>query len=108
MKIAMVAALCIAAVAALFAVQNAQHTQVSFLAWYFEAPLVMLLLLTFAAGAAAGFLVTLPSGFRKTLEIKRLKSKLQALPPAETIPAAPPETKPTLPPSAGSEPAAKL
>lgn len=74
MKIALIAAMGIAALAALFAVQNAQQTQVSFMGWYFEAPLVMLLLLTFAAGALTAFLAMLPASLRKTMELSRLKA----------------------------------
>jgi uncharacterized integral membrane protein len=75
MRIPLFAAFAIAALAALFATQNAQHTQVSFLTWYFEAPLVMILLITFAAGSLTAFLAMLPASVRKSLEIKRLKSK---------------------------------
>jgi uncharacterized integral membrane protein len=108
MKLALVASVIVAAITTLFAAQNAQHTQVTFLAWYFEAPLVILLLITFASGVVTAFLATLPGSLRKSLEIKRLKAKLQAMPPIETKPAAPAESKPSLPPSAGSEPSAKL
>lgn len=99
MKLAMVGALCIAALAALFAVQNAQHTQVSFLVWYFEAPLVMVLLLTFAAGACAGFLAALPASLKKSLEIRRLKSQPPPSPATAkdttAVPAPPQEKQPS-------------
>lgn len=77
MKLAFVASLVIAGLAAFFAVQNAQLAKVSFLGWYFEASLVMVLLITFGAGALATILILLPSSLKKSLEIKRLKGQLR-------------------------------
>jgi uncharacterized integral membrane protein len=108
MKLALVASVIVAAITTLFAVQNAQHTQVSFLAWYFEAPLVILLLITFASGVVTAFLALVPGSVRQSLEIKRLKAKLQTVPPIEAKPPAPVETKPFPQSAAGSEPSAKL
>lgn len=78
MKLAFVASLAVAALAAFFAVQNAQVSKVSFLGWYLEAPLVMVLLITFAAGAVTMLLSLLPASMKKSIEIKRLKTQLQA------------------------------
>lgn len=78
MKLAFVISIVVASVAALFAVQNAQYTQVSFLGWYFEAPLVMILLITFASGAVSALLAMLPGSVRQTFEVKHLKSQLQS------------------------------
>ncbi|PKN12373.1 MAG: hypothetical protein CVU69_07770 [Deltaproteobacteria bacterium HGW-Deltaproteobacteria-4] len=50
MKFALIAAIVVSAVMAYFAVENSQQTQVSFLGWYFDAPLVIILLLSFGAG----------------------------------------------------------
>jgi len=76
MKVALIAAFVIALVMAFFAVQNSQHTQVTFLGWYFDAPLVIILLLTFGTGAVTSFLAILPGSVRKSVEISKLKSKL--------------------------------
>jgi uncharacterized integral membrane protein len=99
MKLALVASIVVASITTLFAVQNAQITQVSFLAWYFEAPLVMVLLITFASGAVATFLALLPGSVRKSLEIKRLKSRLPPPAPAETASPPPPSPGSGAPPS---------
>lgn len=76
MKFALIAAIVVSAVMAYFAVENSQQTQVTFLGWYFDAPLVIILLLSFAAGAIATFLATLPGSFRKSMEISKLKTQM--------------------------------
>ena len=76
MKFALIAAIVVSAVMAYFAVENSQQTQVSFLGWYFDAPLVIILLLSFGAGVVATFLATLPGSFRKSMEISKLKAQL--------------------------------
>jgi len=78
MKLAFIAALAVAGLAAFFAVQNAQVSKVSFLGWYLEAPMVMVLLITFAAGVLTTMLSLLPASLKKSLEIKRLKAQLQS------------------------------
>lgn len=75
MKFALIAAIIVSALMAYFAVENSQQTQVSFLGWYFDAPLVIILLISFAAGAIATFLATLPGSFRKSMEISKLKAQ---------------------------------
>lgn len=76
MKIALVAAFSISLLMAFFAAQNSQHTQVTFLGWYFDGPLVIILLVTFGIGALTAFLATLPGSVRKSMDIKKLKSRL--------------------------------
>ncbi|HOP40864.1 MAG TPA: LapA family protein [Geobacteraceae bacterium] len=76
MKIALVAAFIISLLMAFFAAQNSQHLQVTFLGWYFEGPLVIILLITFGIGVLTAFLATLPGSVRKSMEIKKLKSRL--------------------------------
>jgi len=78
MKLSFVASMALAGLAAFFAVQNSQVSRVSFLGWYFEAPLVMILLLTFSAGAVTAMLMLWPATLRKTLEIRRLRSELKS------------------------------
>jgi uncharacterized integral membrane protein len=96
MKLALVASIVVATITAIFAGQNAQQTQVTFFGWYFEAPLVTVLLITFTAGAVAAFLATLPTSLRRGLEIRRLRAQLP--PPAQK------ETAPLAPAPGGSEP----
>ena len=76
MKLSLIAAIILALVMAFFAVQNSQQAQVSFFGWYFDGPLIIVLLLSFTAGAVAAFLAVLPGGFRKSMEIKKLKASL--------------------------------
>jgi uncharacterized integral membrane protein len=77
MKLALVAAIALSVVMAFFAVQNSQVTRVAFLGWYFDASLVIVLLLTFGAGALSAFLAVLPGSLRKSFEISKLR-KLSA------------------------------
>ena len=76
MKFALIAAIALSVTMAFFAVQNSQHTQVTFMGWYFDGPLVIILLLTFGTGAIATFLAMLPASLRKSIEISKLKSRL--------------------------------
>lgn len=76
MKFALIAAVALSLVMALFALQNMQHTQVTFLGWYFDGPLVVVLLITFGAGIISTLLVTLPGSLSKSLEISKLNSRV--------------------------------
>lgn len=80
MKLAFITAISVAALAAFFAVQNSQVATVTFLGWYFEASLVMVLMISFAAGVLATMLVLLPSSLKKSLEIRRLKEQITNAP----------------------------
>lgn len=81
MKLPFIAALLVAALAAFFAIQNSQVATVTFFGWYFEASLVMVLMLTFAAGALVAMLIMFPASMKKSLEIKRLKAQIPTPPP---------------------------
>lgn len=76
MKITLFAAIALALVMAFFAIQNSQHTQVTFLGWYFNGPLVIVLLTTFGAGAVATFLAMLPGTVRKSVENSKLRTRV--------------------------------
>jgi len=73
MKFALIVAVLLSLIMAFFAVQNSQHTQVTFMGWYYDAPLVIVLLLAFGVGALTAFLAMLPGSLRKSLEISKLK-----------------------------------
>jgi uncharacterized integral membrane protein len=77
MRFAFAFALIIIVVAALFALQNSQVIQVGFFLWRFEGPLVMVLLVTFAAGILAGWLAAIPSGWKKSRQLAELKRELR-------------------------------
>jgi lipopolysaccharide assembly protein A len=82
-------------VVALFSVQNAQPVKVSFLKWYFEGSLVIVLLLTFAAGLVSAALFAIPARFRKARELADCRSRVRQL---EGEPA-----KEKVPPAGGTE-----
>jgi uncharacterized integral membrane protein len=90
MKLAFIASIVVAALAAFFAVQNAQVAKVSFLGWYFEASLVMVMAITFVAGVLATILIMIPASLKKSLEIKRLKAHMPHASPAPPAPTVPP------------------
>jgi len=79
MPIAMFIALALTVAVATFSVQNAQQVQVSFIKWYFEASLVVILLLTFAAGLTAGYLTSVPSRFRGRRELGKCQARVREL-----------------------------
>jgi uncharacterized integral membrane protein len=83
MKLTFIAALVVAALAAFFAIQNSQVATVTFFGWYFEASLVMVLMITFAAGALTAMLIMIPASMKKSLEIKRLKAQIPPSPAPE-------------------------
>jgi len=74
MKFTLIVAVLLSLVMAFFAVQNSQHTQVTFMGWYYDAPLVIVLLLAFGVGALSAFLAILPGSLRKSIEISKLKT----------------------------------
>jgi len=76
MKFALIVSITLSLVMAFFAVQNSQPAQVTFLGWYFDGPLVIILLMTFGAGVVATFLAMFPGSLRKSIEISKLKSSL--------------------------------
>lgn len=76
MKFALITAIILSLVMAYFAVQNSQTAQVSFLGWYYDGPLVIILLITFGVGVISTFLAMFPGSFRKSREISKLKSQI--------------------------------
>ena len=64
---------------ALFSVQNAQPVKVTFLQWYFEGSLVIVLLLTFVAGLVTAYLFAIPGRFRKSRELAECRSRVREL-----------------------------
>jgi len=84
MRITVVIALIITVIAALFAIQNSQPVQVGFFLWSFEGPLVIVLLVTFAAGILAGWLTAIPSTLKKSRQVAELKRELRKpIPPGD-------------------------
>lgn len=76
MKIALIIAIILAVLMAFFAVENSQQSQVMFMGWYFDAPLVIILLITFGMGVITMLLAMLPGSVRKSIEIAKLNSRI--------------------------------
>lgn len=74
MKFALIAAIAVSVLMVFFAAQNAQHAQVTFMGWYFDGPLVIILLLSFGAGVLAAFLTVIPGSVSKSYKISKLNS----------------------------------
>ncbi len=72
-----IAALIIAILVIIFAVQNASIALVSFLAWQFQGSLALVLLLTFILGFITGLLVVLPKLINKSLTVRSQKRKIE-------------------------------
>jgi putative membrane protein len=75
MNISLVFSLLVALVAVVFAVQNAQPVRVTVFSWYFESSLVVLLLLSFAAGVLAALLASIPGRVRKNSELREYRRR---------------------------------
>lgn len=80
MRTTVIIALAIVVLVAIFAMQNAQPVQVGVLLWTFEGPLVIVLLITFAAGILAGWLTAIPSTIKKSRQVAELKRELHKPP----------------------------
>lgn len=74
MKFALIAAIAVSLLMVFFAAQNAQHAQVTFMGWYFEAPMVIILLLSSSAGVLAAFLTVIPGSVSKSYKISKFNS----------------------------------
>jgi len=79
MKFSLIASIALSLVMAFFAVQNSQQAQVTFMGRYFDGPLVIILLITFAVGVLSMFFAMLPGFLRKSFEISALKSRITVL-----------------------------
>jgi putative membrane protein len=75
MNISLVFSLLVALVAVVFAVQNAQPVRVTVFSWYFESYLVVILLLSFAAGVLAALLASIPGRVRKNSELREYRRR---------------------------------
>lgn len=76
MQIFLIFSLIIAALATIFAVQNAAPITVNFLVWEFEGSLALILLIALIAGAMISFFASLPALIKGKLTVKNLNKKL--------------------------------
>ena len=75
MRLLMVISVALMALAAVFALQNSQPVSVNFLKWSFSASLVIVLILTFAAGALSAFFFSIPWRVKVLKELSELKKQ---------------------------------
>jgi uncharacterized integral membrane protein len=78
MPLFLILAIALAALTALFAVQNSTVIAVSFLGWEWEASLALILILTLGIGILIGYLAGLPSALKKGSQLRQSKRELEA------------------------------
>jgi len=79
MQLQLIAAIIVAILAVVFALQNAVPITVSFLTWRFESSLALVLLITLALGILMSLLVSVPSMIKRRKKISNQKKKIQKL-----------------------------
>ena len=80
LKYTFILALGIVVLAAFVALQNAQLTRVTFFVWEFEGPLVLVLLVAFAAGILTAWMAALPSIWKRSRKLYGLKRESRQVP----------------------------
>ena len=79
MPFLLIVAIILAALTAIFAIQNADVITVSFLGWETEASLALILILTLGVGILVGYLAGLPSRMKKGSQLRQAKKDLEGL-----------------------------
>lgn len=79
MQVQLIAAIIVAILGVVFALQNAVPITVSFLTWRFESSLALVLLVTLALGILMSLLVSVPSMIRTKKIISSQKKEIQEL-----------------------------
>jgi putative membrane protein len=75
----LIVAIALAAITALFAIQNATVVAVSFLGWEWQASLALILILTLGVGILVGYLASLPSSMKKGSQLRQARKRIQQL-----------------------------
>ncbi len=78
MRLSFIISIILAAVVAVFSIENARPVDVTFLKWSFTGSLALVMMLAFAAGAVAAFLASLPGRIKTRMELSALRKKLNA------------------------------
>lgn len=79
MPFLMIVAIALAALTAVFAIQNSDVIRVSFLGWDWEASLAIILILTLGVGVLVGYLLGLPSRMKKGSQLRQTRRELENL-----------------------------
>ena len=69
----LIVAIVLAAISAVFALQNSEVVGVSFLGWNWEASLALILILTLGVGIVIGFLAGVPSKLGLRGQVRKLE-----------------------------------
>ncbi len=77
--IALILALILTILVAIFAVQNNTAINITFLAWSIDGSLALTLIITFALGILLGLLVSTPAWLKKTHQSATLKKNIRVL-----------------------------
>jgi uncharacterized integral membrane protein len=75
----LIAALGLAVLTVIFALQNAIPVNVTFLVWEFEGSLALVLMLTFALGASVSSLLSIPAIVRRRSAMSNQQKKIEEL-----------------------------
>jgi uncharacterized integral membrane protein len=75
----LIAAVVLAALVAIFALQNSSVIMVTFLAWHWEASLALILILVLGAGILVGYLAGLPSAWKSKSELRQQRREIKDL-----------------------------
>jgi uncharacterized integral membrane protein len=75
----LIAAIVLAALVAIFALQNSAVIMVSFLGWHWEASLALILILVLGAGILVGYLAGLPSSWKNKSELRQQRREIADL-----------------------------
>jgi putative membrane protein len=76
---ALVGALIIAVLAAIFALQNPDPTFIRLFTWQFNAPLALVLFVTLGLGVIVGLLVVVPSVVRREMKLRQKNKRIHEL-----------------------------
>lgn len=79
MLLALFAALAVAGLAVVFALQNNALVALSFIAWSFQSSLAVVIMVTLAAGACASFLASLPGMVRLKMRLRAANHRIAEL-----------------------------
>jgi uncharacterized integral membrane protein len=79
MQFFIVLALLIAIAIVLFALQNSAMVTISFLSFHYNGSLALILVVVFTLGLLAGILISIPSLFRKSSDLREQKRRVKQL-----------------------------
>ena len=79
MPVLLIIAIVLAALTAVFAIQNSGVIAVTFLGWEWEASLALILIMTLGVGILVGYLAGLPSRVKKGSQLRQARKDLEGL-----------------------------